>query len=126
MLTNFSDNAAVINLTKNEVIASVKTADSFFSRFKGLMLQKTFEGGLILKLPKGRGRKGSAIHMFFMRMSLDVIFLDNKKEVVDVITLDPWQTYTPKVPARFIVEFEKGKYEMPDIGDKLDFTCLDV
>jgi uncharacterized membrane protein (UPF0127 family) len=63
--------------------------------------------------------------MFFMRMPLDLLFADNKKKVVDIATLDPWQTYTPKAPARFVIELEKGKLKdsNTEIGDELDFTC---
>jgi uncharacterized protein len=115
----------IVNKTKGTVLDQADVADSFFSRFRGLMLKKTLERGLILKLPSQRSRRGAGIHMFFMRMPLDLIFADNKKKVVDIATLGPWQTYTPIAPARFVIELEKGKLKdsNTEIGDELDFTC---
>jgi uncharacterized protein len=119
------ENLLIINKTKGSVLGQADIADSFFSRFKGLMLKKKIEKGLILKLPSQRSRRGAGIHMFFMRMPLDLIFVDSEKKVVDVATLDPWQTYTPIAPARYIIELEKGKLNdsHTEIGDELDFTC---
>jgi uncharacterized protein len=115
----------IVNKTKGTVLGHADVADSFFSRFRGLMLKKNLERGLILKLPSQRGRRSSGIHMFFMRMSLDVIFADSEKKVVDTATLEPWKTYTPIAPARYVIELEKGKLEesKTEIGDELDFTC---
>lgn len=115
----------IVNKTKGTSLDQADVADSFFSRFKGLMLKKTLERGLILKLPSQRSRRASGIHMFFMRIPLDLIFADNKKKVVDIVTLYPWQTYTPIAPARYVIELEKGKLKdsHTEIGDELDFTC---
>lgn len=115
----------VINRTKSTVLGESKIADTFFSRLRGTMFKKELERGLILKLPSTRSRSGSAIHMFFVRFPLDIIFADSDKKVVDVISIDPWKTYTPKKPARYIIEMEKGTIESSgtEIGDELDFTC---
>lgn len=115
----------LINKSKGSTIGYADTADSFMSRFRGLMLKGNIERGLILKIPKGRGRRGSAIHMFFMRIPLDVLFLDEGKKVVDLVNLKPWQTYTPKKAARYVVELEEGSLTSSDteIGDVIDFTC---
>ncbi|MCK9151097.1 DUF192 domain-containing protein [Methanobacterium alcaliphilum] len=113
----------LINKTKNTNLGSVEFADSFFSRFRGLMLKKELPSGLVLKIPKGRGKKGSAIHMFFMRIPLDLIFADENKKIVDIVTLDPWATYTPRAPARFVVELKKGSLvsSQTEIGDFIEF-----
>nr|WP_319373750.1 DUF192 domain-containing protein [uncultured Methanobacterium sp.] len=115
----------IVNKTKGTNLGNADVADSFFSRFKGLMLVKKLERALILKLPSDRSRRASGIHMFFMRISLDVIFADSAMKVVDTVTLDPWTTYTPVAPARYVIELEKGKLAESNtqIGDELDFTC---
>ncbi|BDZ67176.1 DUF192 domain-containing protein [Methanobacterium ferruginis] len=89
------------------------------------MLVKNLERGLILKLPSDRSRRASGIHMFFMRIPLDIVFADSEKKVVDTVILDPWTTYTPVAPARYVIELEKGKLaeSKTEIGDELDFTC---
>jgi uncharacterized protein len=114
----------LINKTRNTNLGKTDIADSFMSRFMGLMLRKDLERGLILKLPSSRSRRGSAIHMFFMRFPLDIIFADADKKVVDMVSIDPWKTYTPKAPAKYVIELEKGsinKFNLK-IGDELDFT----
>ena len=114
----------LVNKTKGINMGKVDIADSFMSRFRGLMLRKDLERGLILKLPSSRSRQGSAIHMFFMRFPLDIVFADDDKKVVDMVSIEPWKTYTPKSPAKYVIELEKGsinKFNL-EIGDELDFT----
>lgn len=114
----------MVNKTKGINITKIEVADSFISRFLGLMFRTNIGGGMLLKLPNSRSRHGSAIHMFFMRFSLDIIFADSDKKIVDMVSIDPWKTYTPKAPARYVVELESGsinKYGF-EIGDELDFT----
>ncbi len=117
---------SLINKSKNISLGNVEFADSFFSRFRGLMLKKDIESGLVLKIPPGRGKRGSAIHMFFMRIPLDIIFADEDLKVVDVVSLDPWKTYTPKHPARFVIELNKGllKESGTEIGDTMEFNNI--
>lgn len=113
----------LINKTKNKDLGKIKFADSFFSRFRGLMLVKNLDTGLVLKMPPGRGKRGSAIHMFFMRISLDVIFADENLQVVDMVTLNPWTTYTPQAPARYVIELPTTSLQKSEteIGDILEF-----
>ncbi len=114
---------SLVNINKNKELGLVEFADSFFSRFRGLMLKKDLKSGLVLKIPSGRGKRGSAIHMFFMRIPLDVIFADEDLKIVDVVTLNPWTTYTPKSAARYVIELKKGliKDSETEIGDLLEF-----
>ncbi|MDI6643872.1 MAG: DUF192 domain-containing protein [Methanobacteriaceae archaeon] len=115
----------IVNKSKGNKLGYAKIADTFFSRFKGLMLKKEIERGLILKLPKERGRRSAGIHMFFMKFPLDIIFANSKKEVVDLVTVDPWETYNPKQPAQYIIELKKGIINKTntELGDELDFVC---
>ena len=118
-------NFRVMNRTKSTVLGECEIADTFFSRLRGTMFKKELKSGLILKLPSTRSRSGSAIHMFFVRFPLDIIFADSDKKVVDVISIDPWKTYTPKKPAKYVIEMEKGTIESSgtEIGDELDIMC---
>jgi len=115
----------VVNKTKKTVLGESEIADTFFSRLRGTMFKKVLERGLILTLPNTRSRSGSAIHMFFVRFPLDIIFADSDKKVVDVVSIDPWKTYTPKKPAKYVIEMGEGtiKSSATEIGDELDFTC---
>lgn len=114
----------LINKSKGTNLGKFDLADSFMSRFLGLMFQKDIERGLILKIPSSRSRHGSAIHMFFMRFPLDIVFTNADKKVVDMVSIDPWKMYTPKTPAKYVIEMKKGsinKFKL-EIGDELDFT----
>ncbi len=115
---------SVLNKSKGINLGKLDLADSFLSRFMGLMFRKDPEKGLILKLPSTRSRRGSSIHMFFMRFPLDIIFLDADKKIVDMVSIKPWKTYTPKAPSKYVIELEEGsviKYKL-EIGDEMDFT----
>jgi uncharacterized protein len=80
------------NLTRGTELASrVELADSFGARFRGLMGRPS--------LPPGGGlwlTGASSIHMFFMRFSIDAVFLgrparDGGQRVVAVCAgLRPW------------------------------------
>lgn len=114
----------ILNRSKDTNLGEHDLADSFISRFLGLMFKKDLERGLILKLPSSRSRRGSAIHMFFMKFPLDIIFADPDKKIVDMVSIEPWKTYTPKAPAKYVIEMKKGtinKFDL-EIGDELDFT----
>lgn len=127
-MLDYSKEFLIINRSKGTKIAYADMADSFLSRLKGLMFKGKIERGLVLRIPEGRGRRGSGIHMFFMRIPLDVVFLDREKKVVDLVNLKPWQTYNPEKPARYVLELEEGSIESSktEIGDELDFTCDQV
>jgi len=114
----------ILNKSKDTNLGKHDLADSFISRFLGLMFKKDLERGLILKLPSSRSRRGSAIHMFFMRFPLDIIFADAEKKIVDMVSIEPWKTYTPKAPAKYVIEMKKGTINNfnLELGDKLDFT----
>ena len=118
-------NVMVVNISKGTELGESEIANTFFSRLRGTMFKKELERGLILKLPDTRSRNGSAIHMFFVRFPLDIIFANSDKKVVDVVTINPWKMYTPKKPAMYVIEMKKGTIQASktEIGDKLDFNC---
>ena len=114
----------LLNKTKGTNIGKIELADSFMSRFLGLMFRAQVNNGMILKLPSSRSRYGSAIHMFFMRFPLDIVFADSEKKIVDMVSIDPWKTYTPNAPSKYVIELKKGSIEKfnLEIDDELDFT----
>ena len=59
-----------------------------------------------------------------MMFSLDIVFADENKKVVDLVSIKPWKTYTPKSPAKYVIELKIdsiNKFNL-EIGDELDFT----
>jgi uncharacterized membrane protein (UPF0127 family) len=62
---------AARNLTRGTVLADrLEVAASLWARFMGLMGRRTLPAGEGLWLPGTNG-----IHMFFMRLSIDVVFV---------------------------------------------------
>lgn len=68
-----------------------------------------------------------SIHMFFVFTSLDVVWLNANKEVIDSQTLKPFSIYVPKNKAKYVLEFPKGyinKYNFTK-GNKIIFSSKD-
>lgn len=94
-------------------------ADTFASRFFGLMPQKTMdtESGLIL-------RPCRQVHMFFMRYPLDIVFVSRSMTVVGTVTrLMPWRLSPSVKDAEYTVELCEGTVEKHQIksGDGVIF-----
>lgn len=89
-------------------------ADTFFKRFRGLMLKKDFKSGLLFK-----NLADSSIHTCFMRFEIDVYFIDETKTVYDKKTLKPWRFYRPQKQAEYILETKKDLLSLK-IGDEVE------
>jgi uncharacterized membrane protein (UPF0127 family) len=71
----------IINLTKNTLLADeAKMANTFFTRLTGLLNRKSLRKGEALILAPS-----NCIHSFFMRFTIDVIFLDKTGKVVALL-----------------------------------------
>ena len=124
MIKIAKNNTILIKEENNQKIVNIKFANTFFSRFKGLMFKKDLNHALVLK-PNKTLSKSTSIHTCFMRIAIDIIFLDENKRVFEIATLKPWKFYTPKKGASYILEMKEAsieKYKIA-IGDKLDFVC---
>lgn len=79
------------------------------------------EGGIVL-VGKRDNRRDAAIHMFFMRMDLAVVWVDHTYRVVDVQLARRWRpAYTPQSPARYILELAPVWLPAFQVGDRLQF-----
>lgn len=98
----------------------VEWAKSSWQKFRGLMFRKEIQKPLVLVLNK-ESRAGASIHMMFMRFPIDAVFLNKNKKVVDIArVLWPWVlNYTPKAPAKYVVEMKAGGAKRIRIGQKL-------
>ena len=111
----------VYNTTKSIKICDAEEAGKFFSRAAGLMFRKKLEQnkGLLIKFFP----HSSAVHSFFMRFPIDLIFVDKDMHVVDLKTLKPWRAYFPKKQCKYVLEVNEGviKEKGIEIGDALEF-----
>lgn len=68
----------IVNLRNNAALADkAKLADNFLGRLIGLLNRRSLEKGEALIL-----RPSNCIHSFFMRFTIDVLFLDKSGKVV--------------------------------------------
>lgn len=86
------------------------------------MLTPNVNYALVFILP-AETRTNASIHMFFMFQTIDVIFLNSAKEVVDFKKAKPWRVYIPRDAAKYIIEGPIGIIKALDveIGDKISW-----
>jgi hypothetical protein len=112
------------NETKNRTWhGPVRMADTFFRRFKGLMLVRNVNYALVFILP-AETKANASIHTFFMLRDIDVIWLDSSRRVVDFRTAGKWRLYAPKRAAKYIVEGPVGMIKVLEVeeGDLIDWS----
>lgn len=114
----------VTNLTRNTLLADrAARADTFLSRFKGLMG--------VTELPLGDGLQiepCTSIHTFFMRIPIDALFLDKELKVVDIChAMPPWKVSRVYFGARSVLELPAGTAAASgtQAGDVLSFAPHD-
>ena len=86
------------------ICESMKIADSFLSRLKGLMFLKEFVGfdGLLIK-------QCNSIHMFFMNFAIDAIFLNEELKVIKIYRgIRPWRMTRLLFGATQVLEIPAG------------------
>lgn len=90
---------------ENTINIKVKICNSFLERFKGLMLKNKIEYPLLFIIPKHYIVKAK-IHSFFMRIPIDIIFIDDEDIIFETCSLRPWSFYTPIKESKYIIELE--------------------
>lgn len=108
--------------TPRGILCKAKVADTFFSRALGLMLRRSMpeDEGLLIKYSSLF--KSYSITGWFMRFTLDLVFIDRDKKVVDQHVLKPWTNYTPKKECVWVLELNEGvATDKVHLGDTLEF-----
>lgn len=105
-----------IKHNQNVIYQNILVADSMYSRLIGLMFRETPEGDGLLLDPC------TSIHTFFMRYSLDVVFLNKENKVIKIIrNLKPWKMTGIYLKARKVLEAPTGKLSADlRVGDTLE------
>jgi len=105
---------------------AVRNCDTFGARLRGLMWRPplAMEKGILL-VGKRESRIDAAIHMFFMRMDLAVVWLNADCVVVDVQLAKRWRpAYVPQKPALYILEIAANRLHSFQVGDRLRLEGL--
>lgn len=71
---------AAIYRGSSPVVKGIPISQTFWSRFKGLLGKKHFTAGEGMLL-----RPCCQVHTFFMAFAIDVVFLDKKGEIVELV-----------------------------------------
>lgn len=108
----------VLARTGESLAQQVEVANTYFTRLKGLMFRKQFDGGKVLVLDPC-----PQIHTCFMRFLLDAIFCSADGTVLHVVeNMKPWRFSKFVRGARYTLEFTgdtlKGRVQP---GDKILF-----
>jgi uncharacterized protein len=118
---------AVLKKSDGTVVASsVEMADTLFREVTGVMFRRRLEPGFALIFDLGREmRANAAIHMVFVFVSIDVIYLDSSRTIVDIKrNLRPFIGLAiPKKAARYAIEMPAGAAAERGLkaGDKLEW-----
>lgn len=106
------------NVTRATVIAeSARVADSFFTRFRGLLWSPPLKHGEGLLITPC-----SQIHMFGMKYAIDVVFLDKQWRVVaTVFGIGPGRVSKIYGKAHCCLELPVGAIaeSMTEVGDQI-------
>jgi uncharacterized membrane protein (UPF0127 family) len=98
----------------NYVIYDITFANTFRKRLIGLMWKRNFNG-LIFK-QKLSNKFNASIHTCFMKVPIDIIYVNEKNEIQELKKLVPWKLYIPKNGyIKYIIELPENsikKYEL--------------
>jgi uncharacterized membrane protein (UPF0127 family) len=98
-----------------------QSCDSFIGRLRGLMFRASIapHEGLLMIQPRA-DRLDAAIHMFFMRFDITVVWADAALRVVDVCLARRWRpAYMPRQAALYVLETHPARLNDFKIGDQL-------
>ncbi len=89
---------------KNEKLCNCYVADSFWKRFRGLMMASELPENYSLLLTKT-----NSIHMFFMNYPLDIIFFTKNGEIIEILQNFPRRAVSKIYSkASFALELKAG------------------
>lgn len=114
----------VVHTESDQVLISrARWCDTFFSKLRGFTFRRTLPLGEGLVLVESKdSRVNSAIHMLFVFFELGVIWVNDAGEVVDARLARPWRpSYTPRAPARYIIEGRPAILRRVEVGDHVRF-----
>lgn len=105
----------MFNRTREELLSpGAEHFDTFSSRLIGLMGRADIGDGAIIE-------PCNSIHSCFMRVPIDVAFLDADDRVLAVYSAFPTWRFTPVVRgARRVVELAAGRLARTVAGDQID------
>ena len=114
----------IINKTREKILAhNVKVYGSILLKAKGLMFSgKLKDSGIVFWF---NSEKKRSLHMLFVFFPIDVLFLDAKRDIVEMKeNFRPFTFYYPRHSSKYIIELPAGTIKSTEtgIGDEINFT----
>ena len=105
-----AESIRAINRTRDTIVcASLETAEGVAGRGRGLVGRDGLEAGAGMLFDAGRLQPFMWMHMFFMRFSIDIVFLDAGGRVLKINhRLKPWRLSSIVIGARRAIEVAAG------------------
>ena len=98
-------------------VKNCKICKNIFSQGLGLMFSRP--KNIVFAFDK---EKRSGIHSFFVFFSIDLIFLDKNKKIIEIKkNLKPFSYYKPSKKAKYILEIPSKDRSKVSVGDQLNF-----
>ena len=110
----------VTNVTRSTLLAtSMEVAESSAKRNKGLLGRKCLAPGEGLWI-----RPCEAVHTFWMRFSIDLIYLDRKNRIRKLVSAVPPWRLSACLRAHSVIELPSGtiRETRTQLGDTLEFA----
>jgi uncharacterized protein len=108
----------LVNKTKNQIIvAHIEEANSMWSRMRGLLGRTSLPDDAAMYFDMC-----TSIHTFFMKFTIDVVFVDKNSRVVKTFAkVKPGRLIWPILTARAVYEFSEGTIARTkiEVGDEL-------
>lgn len=96
---------------------NVTLCNTLLSQFLGLMFRFPKNDGLLFDFKK---EQFISLHMFFVFFPIDIVYLNNNKEIIKIIKkVRPFTPYIPSIKCRYIIELKDSKNLQQN--DKLSF-----
>ncbi len=113
-----------IIITKNNIVITenAELADTFFSRFRGLMFRKAIDNDYALYITPC-----NQIHMLNMNFAIDAVYLDKSGTVIKTDTdIQPGTICKTVKNAKSVIEFKSNSASKLGIknGDKIKINIL--
>lgn len=110
--------ATLVNSLNEKILSqNLIIADTLWSRMKGLLGHTQLSDGEMMWI-----HRCNSIHTFFMRFSIDCVFLNRDFQVCSIHpNVSPWRIIWPSLKAHSVIEMAAGQAAKLGIqkGDKL-------
>ncbi len=107
------------------IAKNVEYARTVLNQMLGLMFRKHIPQDFAMIFVMKR-LSSVNVHMLFMRFPIDVIFLNEEKEISGLSGLNPWTGYKAMDNIKYVVEIEAGTIERHGLcaGGRMEFSDI--